>query len=52
MSKSEDNPNHAHRRERLVRPGILALARMVAGILDSAEPESPMLFEQLAVACG
>jgi HEAT repeat protein len=47
MSKSEDNPNQAHQRERLVRPGILALARLVASILDAAERESPGLFERL-----
>jgi excisionase family DNA binding protein len=47
MSKSENNPNHAHRRERLLQPGVLPLARMVAGILDFAERESPVLFERL-----
>ncbi len=47
MSKSEDNPNRAPRRERVLRPGILPLGRLVARILDAAERESPALFERL-----
>ena len=51
MSKSDEKPpeqsNRTPRRERVVRPGIVPLARMVAGILDSAERESPALFERL-----
>ena len=51
MSKSDDKPveqsSPTPRRERVVRPGIVPLARMVAGILDSAERESPALFERV-----
>jgi len=35
------------RRERLLQPGVLPLARMVAGTLDFAERKSPVLFQRL-----
>jgi excisionase family DNA binding protein len=52
MSASDDQspdkrPSGRPQRERVLQPGILPLARMVAGVLDFAERESPALFEQL-----
>ena len=48
MTKARTNdPQGRPQRERVLQPGILPLARMVAGILDFAERESPALFERL-----
>jgi excisionase family DNA binding protein len=60
MSKSDNQSSgqsrHAHRRDRVLQPGILPLARMVASLFDFAERESPVLFERLGGkdrrACG
>ncbi len=52
MSASDDQSpsqraSSRPQRERLLRPGIIPLARMVAGLFDFAERESPELFERL-----
>ena len=50
MTKSHE-PNASvpgrPRRERVVPPGIIPLARLVADVLDFTERESPVLFERL-----
>ena len=53
MSESDDqSPKPTSRKPptapaSVVRPGILPLARMVAGLFDFVERESPELFERL-----
>ena len=56
MSASDDQSaeplTHKQQRERVLAPGIVPLARMLAGIFDFTQRESPELFERLDVAGG